>query len=90
MVSSARVLETCRQCHVSATPGFIRYDPHADKNDRARNPVLFYSSRFMTWLLAGTFGFFGLHALLWLPRGAIARRQKRGVEAAAGPDKTDD
>jgi hypothetical protein len=88
MVSSARVLETCRQCHVSATSGFTQYDPHADKNDRARNPVLFYSSRFMTWLLAGTFGFFGLHALLWLPRGVIARRQKRAGEAAAGSDKT--
>lgn len=90
MVSSARLLDTCRQCHTSATTGFIRYDPHADKNDRARNPVLFYSSRFMTWLLAGTFGFFGLHALLWLPRGVIARRQKRTVEApaASGPDET--
>jgi cytochrome c3-like protein len=75
-VSETRLLATCRQCHTSATPGFIRYDPHADKHDKARNPALFYASRFMTWLLAGTFGFFGLHALLWLPRGVIARRQK--------------
>jgi cytochrome c3-like protein len=78
-VSQARLLDTCRQCHANATAGFIRYDPHADKHDRARNPVLFYASRFMTWLLAGVFGFFGLHALLWLPRGAIARREKQSA-----------
>jgi hypothetical protein len=83
MVSEARLLDTCRQCHANATTGFIRYDPHADKHDKARNPVLFYASRFMTWLLAGVFGFFGLHALLWLPRGAIARRG-RGSPTSGG------
>ena len=84
-VSEARLLETCRQCHASATAGFIRYDPHADKSDKARNPALFYASRFMTWLLAGTFGFFGLHALLWLPRGVIARRQRSSISPPPDP-----
>ena len=84
-VSETRRLETCRQCHASATAGFIRYDPHADKNDKVRNPALFYASRFMTWLLAGTFGFFGLHALLWLPRGAIARRQRSSISTPPSP-----
>lgn len=85
-VSDTRLLETCRQCHASATAGFIRYDPHADKHDKARNPVLFHASRFMSWLLTGVFGFFGLHALLWLPRGVIARRAKAPADAKSDGD----
>ena len=77
MVSRERVLETCRQCHQNATEKFALYDPHADKHDRERNPVLYYTSIFMTVLLAGVFTAFGLHTLLWLPRSFIARRQKR-------------
>jgi hypothetical protein len=80
------LLETCRQCHASATAGFIRYDPHADKHDKARNPVLFHTSRFMSWLLTGVFGFFGLHALLWLPRGVLARRTKPSAAAKSDDD----
>lgn len=76
-VSQARLLETCRRCHPNATEKFALYDPHADKHDKARNPVLYYASGFMTVLLAGVFGVFGLHALLWLPRSFVARRQKR-------------
>ncbi len=74
-VAPANVLATCQTCHPSATARFTQYDPHADKDDRGRNPVLFYAARFMKWLLIGTFGFFGLHALLWLPRGIAARRK---------------
>jgi hypothetical protein len=36
----------------------------------------------MKWLLLVTFGFFGLHALLWLPRGFAERRRH-----AASPDQ---
>lgn len=86
-VSAGRRLQTCQQCHPAATAGFAQYDPHADKDDRTGNPILFYASRFMTWLLAGTFGFFGLHALLWLPRGVIARRRKSlGTAPPSVPD----
>jgi hypothetical protein len=75
MVSKARVLSTCQQCHPNATEGFAQYDPHADKHDRERNPWLYWSARFMTWLLVGVFSFFGLHALLWFPRGMRERRK---------------
>jgi hypothetical protein len=85
-VSDARLLDTCRQCHANATAGFVGYDPHADKHDKGRNPQLFYASRFMTWLLAGVFAFFGLHTVLWLPRGAIARREKRSGTATPQRD----
>jgi hypothetical protein len=75
MVSGENRLKTCQQCHPSATAGFAQYDPHADKDNAARNPVLYYSARLMKWLLVGVFGFFGLHTLLWLPRGLKARRE---------------
>lgn len=75
MVSAENRLKTCQQCHASATAGFAEYDPHADKDNRDRNPVLYYSARLMKWLLIGVFGFFGLHTLLWLPRGLKERRR---------------
>jgi nitrate/TMAO reductase-like tetraheme cytochrome c subunit len=82
-IASGRLLETCRQCHPTATARFAQYDPHADKNDHDRNPMLYYTATFMKWLLAGTFGFFGLHAVLWLPRGVVARRRSRAAEREA-------
>jgi nitrate/TMAO reductase-like tetraheme cytochrome c subunit len=75
MVSAENRLKTCQQCHSSATAGFAQYDPHADKDNRERNPVLYYSALLMKWLLVGVFGFFGLHTLLWLPRGFKERRK---------------
>lgn len=83
MVSTARVVSTCQACHADATASFAKYDPHADKHDRDRNPVLYYASLFMTWLLISVFGLFGLHALLWLPRGAAERRRKSLPREAA-------
>lgn len=76
LVAPSRVLATCQTCHPDATAGFAAYDPHADKDDRERNPELYYASRFMHWLLIGVFGFFGLHALLWLPRSVSERRRR--------------
>ncbi len=76
MIAPGRVLSTCQTCHEGATAGFAEYDPHADKDNRERNPELYYASRFMHWLLIGVFGFFGLHAVLWLPRSAMERRRR--------------
>jgi len=80
MTSKAQILSTCRQCHPNATEGFANYDPHADKHNPDRNPVLYGTALFMKWLLVGVFGFFGLHAVLWFPRGFAERRRHR-----AGP-----
>jgi hypothetical protein len=82
MTSKARVLTTCQQCHADATAGFAQYDPHADKHDPERNPTLYWAALFMKWLLFGTFGFFGLHAVLWFPRGLVERRRQRRAAAA--------
>lgn len=78
MTSKARVLSTCQQCHPDATARFAQYDPHADKNSRSRNPVLFFAAHGMKWLLIGTFAFFGLHAFLWFPRGFAERWKANG------------
>ena len=69
--SADNLVKTCQQanCHANATASFAKYDPHADKHDADRNPALYVAASFMKWLLIGTFGFFGLHAVLWFPRG---------------------
>ncbi len=86
-VSAAHRLETCRQCHAGATAKFAEYDPHADKNDRARNPALYYAAWGMKGLLLGVFVFFGVHTVLWLPRGALARRRQRATPPPQPPAK---
>jgi nitrate/TMAO reductase-like tetraheme cytochrome c subunit len=70
----ANLQKTCGKCHADATANFVKYDPHADKRDRGRNPLLFYAARSMQALLFGTFGFFGLHTMLWLGRALKERK----------------
>lgn len=77
-VSPAHLVETCRKCHRAASASFVKYDPHADPRDRKRNPILHFVSLAMKWLLIGVFSFFGVHTLLWFPRSAMARRERRG------------
>jgi len=77
MVAPARIVATCQKCHPTANANFAKYDPHADKHDAARNPVLYYAAGFMKWLLIGVFGVFGLHAALWFPRGFKERRKAK-------------
>jgi hypothetical protein len=67
-VSSANRTGTCRKCHPSANDNFAAYDPHANKHDKEGNVLLFYSARFMEFLLVGVFAFFGLHTSLWFTR----------------------
>jgi hypothetical protein len=67
---------TCRQCHAEANENFAKYDPHADKNDPVRSPVLYWTNRFMQVLLIGVILFFGVHTLLWFPRSLQARRER--------------
>lgn len=86
-ISPLKRAQTCQQCHPGANENFARYDPHADPDDQARNPVLFWASRLMKGLLLGVFGFFGIHTLLWFPRSWKARRDHgRGAPPpATGP-----
>jgi hypothetical protein len=73
-IAAANLQKTCGKCHQNATANFVKYDPHADKHNRERNGVLFYAAKAMQGLLFGTFGFFGLHTMLWLGRALKERK----------------
>jgi hypothetical protein len=83
-VSGANLVATCAKCHPGATARFAEFHPHADPSSKGKFPTLYYSYLLMTTLLVGTFAFFGLHSLLWLPRSMVERlRRGRGGE---GPE----
>jgi hypothetical protein len=67
-VAPQNLLTTCRTCHRSATANFVRFQPHANKEDRERSPALYYAALFMDGLLLGVFLFFGAHTVLWFAR----------------------
>lgn len=67
-VGIKNVVQTCQKCHEDANERFTGYLTHATHHDPVKYPILFYTYWFMTSLLIGVFGFFGLHTLLWLPR----------------------
>jgi hypothetical protein len=76
-VSTGQVVQTCGKCHSAATASFARFDPHADPTNRARNPWLYFTAKFMQLLLFGVFAFFGLHTTLWFGRSVQVKAAKR-------------
>ena len=70
-LSSANRLHTCRECHPRAPRNFADFDPHADHRNAKRDPVLHWVYLVLLTLLFSTFGFFGLHSVLWFIRGVI-------------------
>jgi len=83
-LSRANVVATCQKCHPGATRKFAGYFTHATHHEKVKYPLLFWSFWGMTALLVGTFGFFGVHVLLWVPR-AFQMRRKIREETAAHP-----
>lgn len=82
-VSEARLVETCGACHPRANASFVEFEPHADPHDRAKNPLLFWTYRGMSFLLIGVLTVFGLHTLLWLLRigvGHLRGESTHGME----------
>jgi hypothetical protein len=73
-IHETNVVATCRKCHPDANWNFAQYDPHANPEDVNRDPLLHYAWKFMTWLLVGTFSFFGLHTVLWGVRSLVGGR----------------
>lgn len=68
LVSKDKLIATCGACHAGANEQFVKYDPHPNPRSYARSPLLWWINRFYTVLIAGCFGFFGLHSLLWFRR----------------------
>jgi hypothetical protein len=88
----SHLLATCQKCHPKATEGFTRYYPHADPSKKERYPILHRTFIFMSAILIVTFGFFGLHTILWLPRSLRerlnrAKRRQDGDATPGGDDK---
>ena len=79
-IAPANLVKTCGKCHANASASFVKYDPHADKDNRERNAGLYFAARGMQGLLIGTFAFFGLHTLLWLLKGLKERRRAPATE----------
>lgn len=67
-LSSQNAVETCKKCHPNSNRQFTGYLTHATHHNRTKYPFLFYTFWAMTILLIGTFTFFGLHTLIWIPR----------------------
>jgi thiosulfate reductase cytochrome b subunit len=74
---SENIVATCGKCHAGSNANFVQYRPHASEHDREHFPQLYYSYWFMTFLLVGTIGFFGLHTILWMIRSLIFELGKR-------------
>jgi predicted CXXCH cytochrome family protein len=71
------VVQTCKTCHPNSNRKFTGYLTHATHHDREKYPYLFYTFWAMSGLLIGTFAFFGLHTLFWIPRSFRERFKNR-------------
>jgi cytochrome b subunit of formate dehydrogenase len=76
-------LQTCARCHKNATAGFAQFMPHADYRDGVNFPILHGVWLYFVVLMSITFGFYGIHSVLWLVRSLIERRRRTTQEAPA-------
>jgi len=71
-ISEGRIVATCQRCHPRANANFAKFIPHVDPR-QGNHPLIHFTWLFMTILLIGVFGFFGLHTMLWAIRGYVSR-----------------
>jgi cytochrome b subunit of formate dehydrogenase len=64
-------VHTCAKCHINARANFVHFSPHIDASDAKKNPVVHAVRITLLTLLYSTFGFFGIHSLLWFIRGLV-------------------
>lgn len=90
-LAPGNIVATCRKCHPAANARFARYLPHANHLDAENYPILHWTFVFMTTLLIATFGFFGLHTLLWVVRsGYLYLYDSKAFREAKIRARTDD
>ena len=87
-LSYKNIVNTCKKCHPNSNREFVGYLTHATHHNKKKYPYLYFTYLFMTILLVGTFSFFGIHTLLWLPR-AMAERKKEKKESKDRETNTD-
>jgi cytochrome b subunit of formate dehydrogenase len=76
-VYPANRLQTCQKCHLDATAGFVKFQPHANDKNFARYPYTWLASKFMLLLLGGVFTFFWTHSALWYFRELRDHQQQK-------------
>jgi len=86
-LSHANIVATCGQCHSGSHRQFTGYLTHATHHDKDKFPAVHYTWLAMTSLLVGTFVFFGIHTLLWLPRSFAAIKHSRQLRKMAKGEK---
>ncbi|MEI8196830.1 MAG: cytochrome c3 family protein, partial [Phycisphaerae bacterium] len=64
---------TCRKCHPGVDAKFASFAPHADFRNSDRYPLLHYVYLYFVIMMSASFGFFGLHCILWFTRSVIER-----------------
>jgi len=87
-VSAANLLNTCRNCHQDATPGFATFQSHATTDDFAHYPYEWLTSKFVNVAVGGVLVFFWIHSALWFYREFRDRQQHKSrphVRAEALP-----
>ncbi len=86
-LSHKNIVATCGQCHKSSHRQFTGYLTHATHHNKDKFPAVHYTWLAMTSLLVGTFVFFGIHTLLWLPRSFQAIKHSRQLRKMAKGQK---
>lgn len=76
-VSDKNRVATCQSCHPKANANFASYDPHANRHVRKSGQLLYFTGKFMDFLLLGVFAVFGAHTILWFVRSLRAMRERR-------------
>ncbi|MCL5270032.1 MAG: hypothetical protein M1457_05665 [bacterium] len=83
-VAKANLVQTCRKCHPGANRNFVKYYPHAELRNRAKNPQVFWTWLVMTTLLLSVLAVFIPHGLMWFQRTLVERvRHPRGYHGAS-------
>ena len=82
----ANKIATCRQesCHPKADASFAKFYAHADYRDARRYPILYGVWIYFVIVMSASFGFFGLHSILWFIRSAV-ERVKHGPHPKPAP-----